>query len=85
MLEQGKTLGQIKFVTAVPYDLPDKLRGVTKDTLFKISYLQCNDNYVYKVCAVNDTDVDVQNSGDHHIFRADYMDLARGKEKLCLQ
>ncbi len=81
MLEQGKSLGYINFETAMLCALPDELREVTKDTLFKISYLQCNDNYVYRVCAVYDNAVDVQNSGDYHTFRVDYMDLVRGMEK----
>lgn len=81
MLEQGKSLGYINLETAMLCALPDELREVTKDTLFKISYLQCNDNYVYRVCAVYDNAVDVQNSGDYHIFRVDYTDLVRGMEK----
>lgn len=80
MLEQGKSLGFIKFETAMLCGLPDKLREVTKDTFFKISYLQCNRNYVYRVCAVYDNAVDVQNSEDYHIFRVDYDDLIRGIE-----
>ena len=81
MLEQGKSLGYINFETAMLPTLPDELKEVTKDTLFKISYLQCNDNYVYRVCAIYDNAVDVKNSGDYHIFRVDYMDLVRGMEK----
>lgn len=81
MLEQGRSLGSINFETAMLCALPDELREVTKDTFFKISYLQCNDNYVYRVRAVYENDVDVQNSEDHHIFKVDYMDLVRGMEK----
>lgn len=81
MLEQGKTLGDINSETAMLRALPDELRDVTKDTLFKISYLQCNEKYVYRVCAVYDNDVDVQNSGDHHIFRVEYINLIRGLKK----
>lgn len=81
MLEQGRTLGQINFNTAMLYGLPDKLREVTKDTFFKISYLQCNNNYVYRVCCVYENNVDVQNSEDYHIFRVGYDDLIRGMEE----
>lgn len=78
MLEQGKTLGQINFETAMLCALPDELREVTKDTFFKISYLQCNEGYVYRVSAVYDNAVDVQNSEDYHVFGVDYNDLIRG-------
>lgn len=81
MLDQGKSLGFINFNTAMLYGLPDELRGVTKDTFFKISYLQCNKNYVYRVCGVYENNVDVQNSEDYHIFRVGYKDLIRGMEK----
>lgn len=81
MLKQGKTLGYINSETAMLYALPDELKDVTKDTLFKISYLQCNKNYVYRVCAVYDSNVEVQNSQDYHRFRVDYNDLIRGMEK----
>lgn len=81
MLEQGKTLGQINFTTAMLCALPDELSEVTKKTFFKISYLQCKENYVYRICAVFDNTVDVQNSEDYHIFRVRYDDLIRGMEK----
>lgn len=80
MLDQGKTLGYIHFETAMLCALPDELREVTKDTLFKISYLQCNDGYVYRVSAVYDNGVEVQNSQDYYISRVDYDDLIRGME-----
>lgn len=81
MLKQGKSLGYINLETAALFTLPDELREVTKDTFFKINYLQCNDNYVYRICEVYDDAVDVQNSGDYHVFRVDYNDLIRGMEK----
>lgn len=81
MLEQGKSLGFINYETATLCSLPDELKEVTKDTLFKISYLQCNDNYVYRVCIICYDGVEVQNSEDYHIFRVSYDDLIRGMEK----
>ena len=83
MLEQGATLGYINFETAMLHSLPDELREVTKDTFFKISYLQCNDGYVYRVSGINYSDVEVQNSEDYYISRVKYMDLVRGMERKC--
>ena len=81
LLEQGRSLGYINFETAALCGLPDELEEVTKDTFFKISYLQCNDNYVYRVCAIYDNAVDVQDPEDYHTFRVDYEDLISGMEK----
>jgi len=81
MLEQGANLGYIKYETATLHDLPDELKDVTKDTLFKISYLQCNDGYVYRVISIKYSGVEVQNSEDYYKATVKYTELVRGMEK----
>lgn len=83
MLEHGKTLYHIKLETNIFLGLPDELKDVTKDTAFKISYLQCNDGYVYKISHIDESsgDIVVYNTEDHHVFKITYQDLVRGLEK----
>lgn len=83
MLKAGKSLGYINCVTAMLYALPDELKGVTKNTLFKISYLQCKEKPIYRICSVGSNAVEVMNAEDYKIFIVDYDDLIRGMEKKC--
>lgn len=81
MLKQGYTLGMIQSLTGAMYGLPDELKNAKKDTMFKIEYLQCNRDYVYRIDVIEDDSIFVINTQDFYRTNVSYDDLVRGLEK----
>lgn len=81
MLEQGFSLNVINLITGAMHRLPDELNHVKKDTMFKIEYLQCNRDYVYRIAEIEDDDIVVINTKDFCRSKVSYDDLVSGLEK----
>ena len=81
MLEQGYSLDVINLITGAMYRLPNELNNVKKDTMFKIEYLQCNRDYVYRIAEIEDEDIVVMNTQDFYRSKVSYDTLVKGMEK----
>lgn len=80
MLEQGFSLDMINLITGAMHRLPDGLKNVKKDTMFRIDYLQCNRDYVYRIAEIEDDDIVVINTQDFYRSKVSYDTLVKGME-----
>lgn len=53
LLNEGFDLETINFIAKIWDEIPESLKNVNKDTLFKIPHLQCCEDFIYKIVAID--------------------------------
>lgn len=53
LLNEGFDLETINLIAKIWDEIPESLKNVNKDTLFKITYLQCCEDFIYEIVAID--------------------------------